>query len=92
MTDDQGHAIQTLSMATNASYFVGATNKGLVYVFAPAHDTKVISLFGVTMRCHCIVVATPIQHSIVVCAETSRRLVRRTTVLLTQKKTCGCMP
>lgn len=33
--------IQSLSMATNASMIVGANNKGMVYVFKPAEDTKV---------------------------------------------------
>ena len=42
MTDGQNHPIQSLSMATNASVLVGANNKGMVYVFSPGNDTKVM--------------------------------------------------
>lgn len=40
MTDGQSHPIQSLSMATNASFIVGANNKGTVYVFTPGYGTK----------------------------------------------------
>lgn len=41
MADPNHHPIQSLSMAANASMVVGATHRGIVYVFKPDTDRKV---------------------------------------------------